>query len=185
MSQFLAITAMGTDRPGLVYQLANLTASCDCDIIDSRVAIYGNEFTLIMLVSGEYPDITRLESELPMLAAQLELMTICKRTSQHSAEAFTGRLVARFEGEDKRGTMQKISQFLVDRNLSLSGFSSHADKTKGSSGLQLLEVRVAVTDEVDLDQLQRDLIAFANNIGLDCTISRMENPDNYMEKKQN
>ncbi|QIZ76909.1 glycine cleavage system protein R [Ferrimonas lipolytica] len=175
MSHFLAVTAMGTDRPGIVYELAKLTSACDCDIIDSRVAIFGNEFTLIMLVAGDYSAITRLESELPVQAAQLDLMTIAKRTSRHSAESYTARLVVQFEGEDKRGTMRKITQFLADRELSLAGFSSHADKDDDISGLQQLEVRINLTSKVDLDDLEQSLQALAQQIGLSCNITRMEN----------
>ncbi|WP_298439499.1 ACT domain-containing protein [uncultured Ferrimonas sp.] len=175
MSHFLAITAMGTDRPGIVYELAKLTSGCDCDIIDSRVAIFGNEFTLIMLVGGEYGAIARLETELPVQAAALDLMTICKRTSRHSAKKYIARIAVRFDGEDKRGTMRAITEFLADRELSLSGFSSHADKDEGTTGVQQVEVRIAVTAHVDLNAIERDLTKLANKIGLRCTISRMEN----------
>lgn len=174
MSQFLVVTAMGTDRSGIVYELADLTSSCDCDIIDSRVAIFGNEFTLIMLVRGEYSDITRLEQELPVQAAQRDLMTICKRTSKHATREFVARLVVKFEGEDKRGTMRRITQFLADRQLSLSGFSSHADSNDDGIDSQQLEVRIAVTAENDIDELEQSLQKLSANIGLSCDITRLE-----------
>ncbi|GAA4880252.1 glycine cleavage system protein R [Ferrimonas pelagia] len=176
MTQFLAVTAMGTDRPGIVNELAKLTAACDCDIIDSRVAIFGNEFSLIMLVGGDYSAITRLENELPLHAAQLELMTICKRTSQHQTPHFTGRLVVELSGADKRGTMRQITQFLADRELDLAGFSSSANKGEGDTGLQQVEVRINVTDRVDIDALEQSLRTLATDIGLTCRVRRMEDP---------
>ncbi|GAA5189233.1 glycine cleavage system protein R [Ferrimonas gelatinilytica] len=175
MKQFLAVTAMGTDRPGIVNELAKLTATCDCDIIDSRVAIFGEEFSLIMLVGGDYAAVARLENELPEAAAALELMTICKRTSAHHAPDVTARLVIEFEGEDKRGTMRQITQFIADQGLDLAGFSSHAHKGEGNSGLQQVEVRINATAEVDLDQLEHQLQALAQTMSLRCTIRRMEN----------
>ncbi|SHH24773.1 glycine cleavage system protein R [Ferrimonas marina] len=177
MTQFLAVTAMGTDRPGIVNELAKLTAGCDCDIIDSRVAIFGNEFSLIMLVGGDYAAVTRLESELPVAAATLDLMTICKRTSRHHSPDYTGRLAVEFEGEDKRGTMRQITQFVADRNLDLAGFSSHAEKGEGSDGQQKVEVRINVTDRIDREALEQSLTELAQSMGLSCRIRRMEHSE--------
>ncbi|MBW3164050.1 glycine cleavage system protein R [Ferrimonas balearica] len=174
MTQYLAVTAMGTDRPGIVNKLATLTASCDCDIIDSRVAIFGNEFSLIMLVGGSYSAIARLENELPMHAAQWELLTICKRTSEHTAVDFTSRLVVEFEGQDRRGTMKQITQFLADRELDLAGFSSNARQSEDGSGLQQVEVRINATARVDLDALEANLSDLAGELNLTCRFRRME-----------
>ncbi|MFI3245593.1 MAG: ACT domain-containing protein [Ferrimonas sp.] len=166
MSQYLAITAMGTDRPGLVYALAQLIGQCECDIIDSRVAIFGNEFTIIMLVSGAYSDIARLESEFPLKAAQLELMTICKRTSEHLQQSFSSHLIATFEGQDKRGTMQHLTQFMVDHGLNIRGFSSHVDKAQNRGCIQRIELRVTMGADINLDELQQSLTTYAQQFGL-------------------
>ncbi len=175
MTQYLAVTAMGTDRPGIVNKLAKLTASCDCDIIDSRVAIFGNEFSLIMLVGGSYAAIARLENELPVHAAQWELLTICKRTSEHTPVDFTARLVVEFEGQDRRGTMKQITQFLADRELDLAGFTSTArKKDNDDSGLQQVEVRINATARVDLDALEHSFSELADGLNLTCRFRRME-----------
>ncbi|MBY5990961.1 glycine cleavage system protein R [Ferrimonas balearica] len=174
MTQYLAVTAMGTDRPGIVNKLAKLTASCDCDIIDSRVAIFGNEFSLIMLVGGSYAAIARLEAELPVHAAQWELLTICKRTSEHTPMDFTSRLVAEFEGLDRRGTMKRITQFLADRELDLAGFSSNARQGDDGAQLQQVELRINVTARVDLDALEASLEELARELNLQCRFHRME-----------
>ena len=52
MSQYLVLTAMGADRTGSVSELIKLASKCGCNIIDSRMAIFGVEFTLIMLING-------------------------------------------------------------------------------------------------------------------------------------
>ncbi len=49
---YLVITALGADRPGIVNTITRHVSSCGCNIEDSRLAMLGDEFTFIMLLSG-------------------------------------------------------------------------------------------------------------------------------------
>lgn len=67
MTQHLVITAVGTDRPGVCNQVVHLVTQSGCNIIDSRIALFGEEFTLIMLLSGKANNITALKPPCPCL----------------------------------------------------------------------------------------------------------------------
>lgn len=78
--QHLVITALGVDRPGIVNAITRHVSSCGCNIEDSRLAMLGDEFTFIMLLSGSWNAITLIESTLPLKGAELELLIVMKRT---------------------------------------------------------------------------------------------------------
>ncbi len=59
---YLVITALGADRPGIVNTITRHVSSCGCNIEDSRLAMLGEEFTFIMLLSGSWNAITLIES---------------------------------------------------------------------------------------------------------------------------
>ncbi|SDJ13550.1 glycine cleavage system transcriptional repressor [Ferrimonas sediminum] len=174
MTQYLAVTAMGTDRPGIVNQLAKLTASCDCDIIDSRMATYGNEFNLIMLVAGSYAAIALMENELPAKAAQLDLLTISKRTSEHVPQQHIARLAVEYSGEDRRGTMRQVTQCLADLEQDLAGMRTHAGTAADGKALQQLELFINIPENTDIDHLEQQLTALGDQMMLDCRIRRMD-----------
>ena len=88
MSEYLVLTAMGPDRTGSVSDLTKLASECGCNILDSRMAIFGLEFTLIMLLTGTNKAIHQLESKLPAVAHELELITMMKRTSGYREQDF-------------------------------------------------------------------------------------------------
>ncbi len=77
----LVITALGVDRPGIVNTITRHVSSCGCNIEDSRLAMLGDEFTFIMLLSGSWNAITLIESTLPLKGAELELLIVMKRTN--------------------------------------------------------------------------------------------------------
>lgn len=71
MSEYLVLTAMGPDRTGSVSELTKLASQCGCNIVDSRMAVFGLEFTLIMLLKGNDKAIYQLESKLPCVLKNL------------------------------------------------------------------------------------------------------------------
>jgi glycine cleavage system transcriptional repressor len=173
MTHYLVVTAMGEDRPGLVSRLARLASDCDCNIVDSRMAIFGNEFTLIMMISGAWSAITKIESLLPNLSVELELMTIMKRTSKHTAKNYISRIEVTFTGEDQRGTMQKITEFLAAKNLDLAAVRSHADQEETTLSQSIL-LAINIPEHIDLQQFELDIHSLAGSLTLQCSIKRMQ-----------
>jgi glycine cleavage system transcriptional repressor len=84
---YLVITALGADRPGIVNTITRHVSSCGCNIEDSRLAMLGEEFTFIMLLSGSWNAITLIESTLPQKGAELDLLIVMKRTNSPATAA--------------------------------------------------------------------------------------------------
>ena len=109
MPQQLVVTAIGTDRTGIVSQLARLVTDCNCNIVDSRMAIFGNEFTFIMLLSGDAAAISKIEYLLPSSAFELDLLTMSKRTSSCTLPTLSAPYIVEYTGVDRVGTLGAIS----------------------------------------------------------------------------
>ncbi|QLE85432.1 glycine cleavage system transcriptional repressor [Shewanella sp. Scap07] len=178
MSNHLVITALGSDRPGIVSRFARLASECDCDIVDSRMALFGNEFTLIMMMSGSWASITKMETSLPALSVELELMTVTKRTSKHTPLNYVSRLEVTFNGKDQRGTMKRITQFLADRSLDLAAVRSHAEEDSDGNPTQNVFLTINVPEKVDIDKLEVSIAELATDMSLSCHIERMQGIDN-------
>src|SRR5256712_13402634 len=59
MVRWFALSAIGLDRPGIVADLAELIYECDCNLEDSSMTILGSEFAVLLLLSGQGPDVER------------------------------------------------------------------------------------------------------------------------------
>lgn len=177
MTNYLVITAMGADRPGIISKLARIASDCDCDIVDSRMALFGNEFTLIMMLSGPWAAITKLETSFPQLSVGLELMTVMKRTSKHTAQHFVSRLEITFNGKDQRGTMKRLTEFLDERSLDLAALRSHAEGTDDESDCeqtQTVILTINIPEKVEVEKLEDSIQELAAEMSLDCSIRRMQ-----------
>ena len=68
MKQHLAVSAIGSDRTGMVHELTRIISDCGGNIAESRMAALGSEFAMLLLVSGNWHALARIESELSRLA---------------------------------------------------------------------------------------------------------------------
>lgn len=78
---YLVLTAMGADRVGLVEELSHRISSLGCNIEDSRMALLGGEFSIIMLLSGEPAAMKDLSDRTEELEAALALSLRIKNTA--------------------------------------------------------------------------------------------------------
>jgi glycine cleavage system transcriptional repressor len=84
MKQFLAISAIGKDRPGLAHDVVRTISDCAASINESRMLPLGGEFAMQLLVSGNWHAVARVESELMRLAESAGLALHLRRTEQRA-----------------------------------------------------------------------------------------------------
>ncbi|CAM2796027.1 glycine cleavage system protein R [Vibrio ordalii] len=178
MTQHLVITAVGTDRPGICNEVVRLVTQSGCNIIDSRIALFGKEFTLIMLVSGNANHITRVETTLPLLGQQHDLITIMKRTLPHDYQdnAYTAEVFV--ESEDKLGLTEKFTQFFANRNIGMASLSAQTIH-KSKLRLDHDQFHIAITASVDsgcnLMQLQEEFDSLCKTLDVQGSLNFIKN----------
>ena len=60
MKQHIAVSAIGTDRTGLVHELTKVISDCGGNISESRMASLGSEFAMVLLVAGNWHSLAKL-----------------------------------------------------------------------------------------------------------------------------
>lgn len=169
MIQHLVLTAVGSDRPGVCNQVVHLVTQSGCNIVDSRIALFGNEFTLLMLLSGNNAAITRVETTLPLLGQEHDLITMMKRTAKHAPLDNAYTLEVFVESDDKPGLTEKFTQFFADRNIGLSSLSAQTiDKQKIQSQQDQFHIAITafVDSEINLVQLQEEFDELCHTLGV-------------------
>ena len=82
---YLVLTAVGTDRPGIVAELTALLAERGANVADSRMAVLGGEFALMMLVSAPAARLAEARGDVESAATRLGLELIVKDTRSPAA----------------------------------------------------------------------------------------------------
>ena len=80
MEQLMVISAVGGDPTAVVQELTRVIMDCGGNIKESRMAAFGSEFAMLLLVSGNWHTISRMERELNRFANSNGVTMQLKRT---------------------------------------------------------------------------------------------------------
>ncbi|MFC3032219.1 glycine cleavage system protein R [Pseudoalteromonas fenneropenaei] len=171
-NQQLVLTAIGEDRSGIVSELTKLVSDCHCNIIDSRIAILGNEFTFIMLLAGDMAAICRVEHLLPVKSMELGLLTMMKRTSKHQQGEYSAGYTLEYHGIDTPGTLSKVTGFFAEQNISISSLKSDTYDQDGELMMRC-ELEVNIPVEVDSDEFKIKFEDLSRTLNVDYIFRRI------------
>src|ERR1700730_5727090 len=108
--EYLIITALGPDQKTIIKDLIQLSAKHQCNIQDSRMTTLGAHTGLIMLVSGNWRSIARLETAITSLQSK-GISAMVKRTEiPKIADSFLPYLV-QVVALDSPGIIYEICDF--------------------------------------------------------------------------
>ncbi|KLV06695.1 MULTISPECIES: ACT domain-containing protein [Photobacterium] len=166
MEHYLVVTAIGTDRPGISDEITRLITQCGCNIVDSRLAIFGREFSLLMLLSGNANAISRVESTLPLKAHEHDLLTVMKRTSKHEYRYFPYTADFHIEADDSPGLIEQFTRFFASRQIDIASLSAHThDSTEpGVPNRFQLQIGTNLPDGCNLMTLQEEFEALCHDL---------------------
>ena len=180
MKQQLIVTILGTDRSGILSEISSLVSETRCNILDSRQAIYGKEFSLTMILEGDHTAITKTECLLPPLCQRLDLLSMMKRTSHHEKQNLEHLFDVEFTGADAEGQIKAVTGFFAERQLSISAFRQRVS-TDSDSGEQTMRCKFVVnaSTEIDFAQLQSDVMALFDSLLLSGKVVDKSNKESH------
>ncbi|HVW28313.1 MAG TPA: ACT domain-containing protein [Polyangiaceae bacterium] len=166
--RYAVLTAIGPDRPGLVHEVSQTINDASGNLEDSRMAVLGGEFALIVLLSGASPAIDRVRARLPELEKRLGL-----RVSMHdtrAAEASRGATLYRLRvtGVDRPGIVLAISKTLASRGINVVSLESRlTNAPESGTPLFVLVTEIQLPSDVALSSLRQKLTEVCDAEDLD------------------
>ncbi|HAT1572413.1 TPA: glycine cleavage system transcriptional repressor [Kluyvera cryocrescens] len=137
LQHYLVITALGADRPGIVNTITRHVSSCGCNIEDSRLAMLGDEFTFIMLLSGTWNAITLIESTLPLKGAELDLLIVMKRTTARPRPAMPATVWVQVEVPDSPHIIERFTALFDSWEMNIAELVSRTQPGSDEGTAQL------------------------------------------------
>jgi glycine cleavage system transcriptional repressor len=171
---YLVLSAVGPDRPGLVNEISALVHEARANIEDSRMAILGGEFAVILLISGARPALERIESSRPALERGTGLSITFKHTARPDQRRHFLPYRIKVTGVDRPGIVYGISQVLAGRGVNVASLESRlAYAPLSGTPMFVLEAELQVPSELALSQLRRDLASACEEDNLDFAFESM------------
>ncbi len=168
----LIISAVGSDRPGIVSEISGVITSHGGNIEKSRMTRLGSDFTIIMLVAVD----PRWEESLVVaLQAIKELSISTKGTEPNTVIAGENckdtageNCQISLSGADNEGIVKVLSKYLEEKSINIIEMDTHISQAPISgSPLFNLNAAVSIPGEIDGRDIQSDLSQIAQELGVE------------------
>jgi glycine cleavage system transcriptional repressor len=155
---YLVLTAVGPDRPGLVSEISSLVLAAGANLEDSRMAILGGEFALLMLVSGDEAKMHDVEARSAGLGERLGLRVITKHTTPQQVPNDFLPHRFRVTGVDRPGIVQRVTAVLAGRGVNVASLESRLEfAAESGTPMFILEAALQIPSALALADLRREL----------------------------
>lgn len=163
----LVLTALGSDRPGIVDGVSQCILGRGGNIESSRMAVLGGEFTLMVLVSGDEAAIAKIEADCSSLS---DLQVIAKRTRSPEERRVSGGLAYRLSATslDHPGIVQRVSHLLADKGVNIESAECGAQPGPWSGAPVFhLEMILAIPSQSGAKSVRQALETLSDEEGID------------------
>jgi glycine cleavage system transcriptional repressor len=155
---YLVLTAVGPDRPGLVSEISSMVLAAGANLEDSRMAILGGEFALLVLVSGDPQAMQEVAARGDALGARLGLRLLTKATTSRQAARDFLPFQIRVTGVDRPGIVQRVAAVLASRGVNVASLESRLEfAPESGTPMFILEANLQIPSALALEDLRREL----------------------------
>ena len=114
-----------------------------CNVEDSRMAVLGNEFAAIMMISGAQNQIEQAEKSFMELSANDDYQVTLKRTEGQSTHQNSIPYTIHAISLDGLGIIQQVTDFLAQQSINIENLQTNSYKAP-HTGAPMLEIQMTV-----------------------------------------
>ena len=167
------LTAIGTDRPGIVDELSQFIFDRGGNIEDSRMVNLRGQFAIMVLVGAAADAAQRIAKDLPEFAKRIDMQAELRpagaeppRGEKGAVDALAYRLVG--TGIDQPGLVHRLAHLLREMNVNIESLETRLTPAPYTGAPMFeLEAVLSVPRATQLSQLRQKLGAACDEINMD------------------
>ena len=171
MSHSLVITALGHDRPGLIAELSKTINELSCNIEDTRMSVLGGEFAILLLVSGKWDKLAKLETTLKNLQERTSLIITSQRTEEREQTKDKIPYTIEVVSIDHPGIVHKLANFFSTRKINIHDMVSGCQPAPHTgTPIFTLNMTLEITADTHIATLRDEFMDFCEELNLDAVM---------------
>jgi glycine cleavage system transcriptional repressor len=165
------LSALGEDRPGIIDVLSRCVMDSGCTILDSRMAVLGGDFALLLQVGGNWNNIAKLESQIAALEKRLGLVITARRTTGRKSSDDLLPYGVEVVALDQPGIVHNLASFFSQRQINIKEMvtSSYPAPHSGTAMFSV-HMSVDIPAKTQISTLREEFMDFCDQMNLDAVI---------------
>jgi glycine cleavage system transcriptional repressor len=170
-TQLVVLSAVGIDRAGVVNDLSKVILDCGGNIEESRMTALGSEFAMLLLVSGNWAAIGKLEKALAKLAEDKPLSINIRKTDVRPMNENSMPYGIDIVSLDQPGIVFRLANFFAARDIEIADLSTrkYAAAHTGSP-MFAIQMSINVPASVSISHLRDEFHDLCDQLNLDAIL---------------
>ena len=164
----LAITVIGDHSAALPERLTKTVSDCGCHIKDCRMTILGQQLAVLMLLSGNWDSIAKVEDALLKLEAESGLAAHIKRTDCGDPGGKLVPYAVDVICPDQTGVHSRLMQFFSRSSIHIHDlYSTTYEASQTATTMVSIHLNIHVPADISISSLRNDFMDFCDRLNLD------------------
>lgn len=168
MSQLIVLSAVGTDRAGIVDDITGVILDCGGNIDESRMTTLGAEFAVLMLISGNWHTLSKLEKALDKLSAGGALTISIRKTDERRSADDCMPYAIDVVSLDQPGIVFNLAHFFASRDIEIADVATKRYPAAHTGAPMFsLQMSVNIPGSVPIAQVRDEFLEVCDQLNLD------------------
>ena len=169
MSELVAVTIIGDDRPGIVAAVTKVLFEAGCNLQDVSSTILRGHFSMVLIVQlGSGSDPQQLEEALLSASGELGLLVSVRPVQESAAPVAAPTHMVSVYGADQPGIVFRVAERLAAIGANVTDLTSRV--LGDSEPVYALMLEVSATG----DDVEKTLESLGSEIGVDVSVHAIE-----------
>lgn len=174
MTTKLVISALGTDRPGIVDELSNIVFEHSLNIEDSRMTVLGGEFAILLLISGDQSSIDAIQTQVHEIEQALQMRLLIKVTTDTSPIENAIPYAVEVAALDHPGIVNNISSFFSERDINIVDLQTESYSAPHTgTPMFALHMTIGISADTNIAQLRDAFMQVCDELNLDAELTNL------------
>lgn len=171
MTEYIVISAVGRDRPGVVHELTETVLDCGGNIVESRMSALGQDFAMLLLVSGNWHTLGKMEGKLKRAAEGNDLSVSVRRTEQRPDREDMLPYGVDVVCLDQTGIVHNLAGFFAVRDIDIAELNTRS-YAAAHTGAPMFSVQMTINvpGRIHIAGLREEFMEFCDRLNLDAIL---------------
>lgn len=171
VTQLVVLSAIGSDRAGVVNDLSKVILDCGGNIEESRMTALGSEFAMLLLVSGNWATVSKLEKALDKLADENPIVVSLRKTDERISGEDRMPYAIDIVSLDQPGIVFNLANFFASHGIEISDLSTRR-YAAAHTGSQMFSVQMTINIPASLpiSHLRDEFSELCDQLNLDAIL---------------
>ena len=171
MDIYLVISALGPDKRGIVHDITKIIFDNHCNISNSKMMILGGEFSVIIMSTGHWNHIAKLEDALTQYQQSNEITIATKRTHAQKKQSDLVPYSIEIISMDQIGIIYQVSKFLANFDSNIQELTTERYFAP-HTGIPMFAINMTVNipAEIRISDLREQFTEYCDGLNLDAVL---------------